>query len=285
MNVRKSVVSLLAACGLIAAVGSANATIISVIAGSAVNGNRATNLLTNGSFETGNSGSNLRWSGNAGQATGGTPNGNGPSTPIPGWGASYGAGAYGWWGPLGFAGAPCTDGVACLYFGNFFTTASQTPTFTSNGVVTFPSAPSFTNSNANNQIPTVLSQQLVGLTLGGTYTLDFWVSGEANNAGFNGAGIFGLNIGSTDQVFLTDPGTAANPGGITGTSSRYFVTFTADNASELLSFTNWGHRCSSCTELVLDDVIVNRAAPEPATLALLALGLGGLGLTRRRKLN
>jgi len=284
MNVRKSVVSLLAACGLIAAVGSANATIISVIAGSAVNGNRATNLLANGSFEIGNSGSNLRWSGNAGSATGGTPNGNGPSTPIPGWNASYGAGAYGWWGPLGFAGAPCTDGVACLYFGNTFTTASQTPTFTSNGVVTFPSPPTFTNSNANNQIPTVLSQ-LLGLTPGGTYTLDFWVSGEANNSGFNGAGIFGLNIGSTDQVFLTDPGTAANPGGITGTSSRYFVTFTADNASELLSFTNWGHRCSTCTELVLDDVIVNRAAPEPATLALLALGLGGLGLTRRRKLN
>lgn len=274
----------LAAAVLAALAGASQAGIVSITASNALNGDRSTNLLSNGSFETGAAG-NQRWAGAAGQALGGTPNGNGASVAVNGWTTTYDTGAYGWWGPLGFGGAPCADGRNCLYFGNSFATKNSAATFGANGVVTFSGTPGLTGSRGTNLQPVVLSQTLGGLTVGGTYTLDFWVSGESNTGGFDGAGIFGLGIGDED-VYLTAVGTALNPGGLTGASARYFVTFTADSVSEKISFTNWGHACNSCTELILDDVIVNGAAssvPEPGTLALVgAAALGLAGIRRRR---
>ena len=259
--------------------GTSSAAIISVTVGGP--GSATGGLLLNPSFEIGASG-NQRWAGAAGLASGGTPNGNGPSVPIPNWTVSSGPGAYGWWGPLGFAGAPCSDGPDCLYFGNTFTTPSLAPTFHSDGTVTFAGSPTFTSSNPNNQTPVDLAQT-VGLTVGNTYVLDFWVSGEANTSGFGNAGVFQLFIGGSN-VFLTDPGTAANPGGITGAFARYTVTFTADNALEPITFRNYGHVCGSCTELVLDDLGLHAAVPEPGTLSLAALAaLGMAGLRRRRR--
>ncbi len=273
--------SLVALAFAVVSGAASSAAIISITTGSGP-GSAGSNLLLNPSFETGAAG-NQRWAGAAGQASGGTPNGNGPSVPIPNWTATYGPGAYGWWGPLGFAGAPCVDGPDCLYFGNTFTTPSLTPTFNADGTVTFAGTPTFNSSNPNNQTPVVLSQT-VSLAPGATYILDFWVSGESNTSGFNHAGLFQLNIGGA-SVFLTDIA-SVNPGGITGASTRYFVTFTAD-ASDAISFTNYGHICGNCTELVLDDthLVATRAAvPEPGTLGLIALAsLGMAGIRRRRR--
>ncbi len=259
--------------------GTAQAGIVSISTGSTATGDRTTNLVTNGSFETGSTGGSQNWTG-PGPHSGGSP--GGPGVTIPGWTASYDTGAYGWWGPLNFGAAPCADGTNCLYFGNWFTTPSSAPTFNADGTVSFATAPTFTNSSSTNAAPVVLSQTLTGLTVGDTYLLDFWTTGEDNIGGFNNPGIFGLDIGS-DSVFLTVPSlNSLFPSG----TLRYFVTFTADSSSVALSFTNWGHVSGDATELMLDDVIVNGRSepiPEPASFALLGLGMLALAGSRRRQ--
>ena len=240
MHKRVKLSSSLVAMAFALVSGGASGAVITNVTVGVGPGNLGPNLLLNPSFEIGAAGANLRWAGDAGMASGGTPNGDGPSTPIPSWTSGYGPGAYGWWGPLGFAGAPCADGVACVYFGNAFTTPSLAPTFNADGTVTFAGSPTFTNGNPNNQTPVSLSQT-VALNAGDTYTLDFWVSGEANTGGFNHAGVFKLDIGNA-SVFLTDIA-AVNPGGIEGAATRFFVTFTAD-ASDAITFTNFGHACA-----------------------------------------
>jgi hypothetical protein len=263
-----------------ALVSSAHAGIVSISASNTTFGNQGSNLIANGSFETGPPG-DQRWAGLAGQATGGTANNNGSSVAIPGWNSSYAPGAYGYWGNVFFGNAPCTHGTKCVYFGNNRTTPSLPPTFGANGQVTFSGTPSFNNISASNNAPVVLSQMLNSLVIGDSYALDFWVSGEKFATFTDGAGVFELGIGS-DNVFLTVPSLGPNPGGLVGPSTRYLVNFTANSTSELLSFRSWGHSCPTCTELVLDDVIVN-SVPEPSSVALMALGLVGVSCIGRRR--
>jgi hypothetical protein len=266
------------------AVLTCQAGIISITSGDSLVGNRAANLIQNGSFEARGPGqpappANVSWAGDEGMHTGGSP--GGPTLPIPGWDASYGPGAYGWWGALGFQGAPLPHGEMGLYFGNFFTTPSVAPTFEADGVVTFASPPTFTNQDPNNQSPVVLSQTVNGLTAGAVYTLDFWTSGEANATGFTGAGVFAVDITGEDRIFLTTP--AANSQ--LGLSQRYYIQFQPVASSVTFSFINWGHLSdNNATELVLDDVILNGAAvPEPSTALLAAGSLAALAVLRRRR--
>ena len=256
--------------------GTVNATIISIGTGTAVMGNHGSNLVTNGSFENRLPGdpavpTNLSWSGVDGFHIG---NPNQVVYTIPDWSETSDSGAYGVWGS---SFGPCADGVACLYFGNWYTTPSTPPTFHGDGTVTFAPPPTFTNKSSKNQTPTTLSQTLI-LTIGDTYLLDFYTTGEENIHGYIKPGVFGLSIGA-DSVFLTVPSSSSlfNAGSI-----RYYVEFTATAATETLSFTNWGHIGDLSTELVLDDVIVERV-PEPATLALVGTGMAGLCAMRRRR--
>lgn len=244
----------------------AQAAILSVGYGTTVLANPSANLIVNGSFETGASG-NQGWTG-PGPHTGPYP--PFPSVTIPSWTAAYPSGAYGWWGPIPFAGAPCGDGTNCVYFGNWLMTASATPTTLPTGEVTFGGPVTFTNVVPANQGAVTLSQT-ANLTQGDTYLLDFWTSGEQVGGT---PGVFGLTIGS-DLIYLEAVESAR----------RYYVTFTAPAAATPITFTNWGHLMQNSiegTELVLDDVILNAAAtPEPATALLLPLALAALAHRRR----
>lgn len=249
----------------VAAAFPAQATILSVSYGSTVLANPFANLVANGGFEIGAAG-NQGWTG-PGPQTGFYP--PGPSVSIPSWSATYPVGAYGWWGPFPFAGAPCGEATNCVYFGNWLMSASATPTILPNGEVDFGGPVSFTNTVAANQGAVTLSQT-VNLTPGDTYLLDFWTSGETVGGA---SGVFGLTIG-TDLLYLEAVETAR----------RYYVAFSADAAATPISFSNWGHLVQGSiigTELVLDDVILNATGtPEPASALLLAVGL--VGLARRK---
>jgi MYXO-CTERM domain-containing protein len=264
----KRIIATLGAALALAAAQPATAAILSVGYGTATLANPTANLITNGSFETGAAG-NQNWTG-PGPHTGPSPPGS-PVT-IPSWNAAYPTGAYGWWGPITFAGAPCGEATNCVYFGNWTMSASATPTTLSNGVVLFGGPVTFTNTAPNfaNQGPVTLSQT-VSLTVGETYLLDFWTSGEE----VGGApGVFGLTIGS-NHIYLEAVEAAR----------RYYVSFSPSTAATTITFSNWGHLVQNSvigTELVLDDVILNATTtPEPASALLLPLALAALARRRR----
>jgi hypothetical protein len=87
---------------------------------------------------------------------------------------------------------------------------------------------------------------VAGLTPGNVYVLEFWAGGES---GFMDEGVFAINLGF-GYTYLRNPPTERT----TGIGRRFVVQFLASSATHTFSFTNWGHVCSSCTELALDDV-------------------------------
>ncbi len=257
----------LLACALTSFTNAAQAGIIDISNGDVLVGDRASNLLTNGSFESGHPspGVDVGW-------TPGTLHVGGyPATEvaaIPGWTSSYDDGAYGSWGAIGVAGTGPAHGANQVYFGNWFADISEAPIVHPSGEITFAAPPVFTNDSGLG--PLTLSQTVTGLAIGQTYLLDFFVTGEENMTGFTSLGLFGLGIGS-ELRYLGLP-TAANP---FGASQRYQITFSADATTLDFAFTNWGHLPGQGTEIVLDDVVLN-VIPEPGTALLLGLGLLGL---------
>lgn len=96
-----------------------------------------------------------------------------------------------------------------------------------------------------------LYQVVSGLTVGNNYTLQFWAGGES---GFLDSGLFAVNVGFGDTM-LREVNTPPN----TGIGTRFLIEFKAQFTTDTIKFTNWGHVCSSCTELVLDDVALYTA--------------------------
>ncbi len=94
-----------------------------------------------------------------------------------------------------------------------------------------------------------LRQTVNGLSIGDTYILEFWAGGEVGGTAYPNSGLFGVDIGFGDTIFRCKPTLA-----ITGIGSRYIIEFKATSTSHTIKFTNWGHICATCTELVLDDV-------------------------------
>jgi len=91
-----------------------------------------------------------------------------------------------------------------------------------------------------------LEQTVNGLIPGATYILEFWAGGEA---GFPDHGLFGVDIGF-GYTYLRCKETPPH----IGVGTRFIIEFNATSSSHTLRFTNWGHICFSCTELILDDV-------------------------------
>ena len=296
---------------LILTLSAANANAATQItSGDALLGDRGSNLLSNGSFE-------------AAGPVGATPNtlsfwaagtNNAPFVSVSGWGTAGAAATYSYYGGAG-NGKNVADGSNSLYFGNFYAAQiNETPVFNADGTVTFSGSPTITSRNAGpgwglapgNYGTSVLGQNISGLTIGQTYLLDFWASGE--DAGPSGGtfphdGFFQFQIAGTDSGGLETYYLAAPSGNSgLGISQRYYVEFVAGATDVGISFTNFGHMGNqnesnpafvptagwtlpTTSELVLDDVILNHipTIPEPSSILGLISSLCFLTMRRRKQ--
>ncbi|MCX6275389.1 MAG: T9SS type A sorting domain-containing protein [Bacteroidetes bacterium] len=147
------------------------------------------------------------------------------------------------------------EGTQAAYLGNFYCNAcsnvtNDTSCLSDSACTMNPLPPGFPTNTVQQGGSTgvSLSQTVNGLTPGNTYVLEFWAGGEGSS--WPNRGLFGVDVGFGDTLlrckqtrsFSTDIGT------------RYLVEFMATSASHTIKFTNWGHICQDCTELIIDDV-------------------------------
>jgi|GEM_PF-1130766 len=145
------------------------------------------------------------------------------------------------------------EGNNAVYMGNFYcnpcsNTSGDTSCLITSGCtvsgppVGFPFNPDPAFGGA---VGVSIEQTVSGLITGNTYVLEFWAGGEEY---MTDPGLFALNVGFGDTM-LRDRNTPVG-----GIGTRYLVMFNAVATSHTIKFTNWGHVCPNCTELVLDDV-------------------------------
>ena len=219
-------------------------------------GASAVNLVTNGSFEASTYRANSQF------------------------GAGFGGqGVTGWTGLGG-------NHLQFYFIGGTQTTVSAANQFNDPQTYFYPSFTNLSPDGGNfvaldgdSDYDGMISQTVSGLTVGQQYRLNFsWGSTQLINR--SGATTERLRVNFGNDSVLTS--IAANPsGGFTGWFTTGF-TFTATNASQVLSFLSVGTPNGLPPIAVLDGVSLN-AVPEPATWGLMIIGFVMVGAASRRR--
>jgi hypothetical protein len=116
-------------------------------------------------------------------------------------------------------------------------------------IVGIPAGYPHSNPGYGEQTGVSIEQTVSGLTIGETYILEFWAGGEPLLGLLLSEAVFAVDIGFGKIYLLCKPTGPDSPVG-----TRYLIEFVAAATSHTIKFTNWGHTCIDCTELVLDDV-------------------------------
>jgi len=166
--------------------------------------------------------------------------------------------------------APVADGTTAIYMGNLYANVCSgsiedldnfpgdnldTSCLNSTGceVVGIPAGYPLSGTEYGGAEGLSISQTVSGLTLGNIYVLEFWAGGESYDELFENDGIFGVDLGFGYTFLHCRPTPPVLLGG--GTPGiRYVIEFKATATSHTVKFTNWGHMCSNCSELIVDDV-------------------------------
>jgi len=154
----------------------------------------------------------------------------------------------------GFSVTP--DGIYTAYFGNGLYSRVCSPAIydttclADSGcvLVNIPSGYPYTNAIYGGVNGVSTEQTINNLIVGNTYVLEFWAGGEGHLDGFSKRGVFAVDIGFGNTFLRCKP---TSPGTI---GTRYIIEFNATSTSHAIKFTNWGHVCATCTEVVLDNV-------------------------------
>ena len=128
-----------------------------------------------------------------------------------------------------------------------------------------------------------LSQDITGLHIGKTYTVGFNYA-FAQQEGFNGPTeqSISVNLGS-DSATSQSTRTLTLPSHNFRGWYRTSFNFTADSAAETLSFLAHGNLPIPPFAVVSDVTFTPDAVPEPATWAMMLIGVAGLGAVARRR--
>jgi len=227
---------------------------LSTVAAFASNAADAIPLITNGNFELTTNGTNKQLSS--------TPNNAANRSTLSGWTSSNGNDG-------GYNFALDTRIITT----NASTLALKAYTSTTDHGTVFASDELY--------YPGTLSQTINGLNAGSAYTLTFdYALGQ--QAGFNGKNTnnyWKVDFGSVTQnsALLSIPN-----GGFSGWQTAT-MTFMATSASQVLSFLARGSSAGAPPFLLLDNVAMTAAVPEPSTLSLLLGGVGLVGFLARRR--
>jgi hypothetical protein len=248
------------------------ATAVALLSGAAhANGN----LVQNGSF-SGNNLASVAAAGFSGAEIdylwnypGGVPNWSSPS--------SHGSG--GVYNIYEF-GVPSTDPDADTRY-----TASEPQHMNANFTGDSPDGGAYMILDADPDFTGPLQQTITGLTPGQKYDLSFyWAAGElSNRTGYLTSQLTGTFGGS---AFATPVYDNTNPPGVPGSFSGWTkinVIVTADATSDILSFLASGSPAGNLPPVALLDGVSLTAVPEPATWAVLLLGIFGVGFAARRR--
>lgn len=147
------------------------------------------------------------------------------------------------------------DGTSTAYLGNWFSTAcSPVPDDTSCKIHVdctiqgIPAGYPISDPLYGGNTGIHLKQTINGLVVGNVYVLEFWAGGEG--PGFFDEGFFGLDIGFGVTMLKCNESIVSQ--GDLGT--RYYIEFKPTATSHTIEYINWGHICSTCSEVILDDV-------------------------------
>lgn len=180
------------------------------------------------------------------------------------------------------------------------------------GLTAPPTGGNFVQADGNPDFESVFYERITGLTAGQTYSLSFYQA-AGQQQGFTGAtteqwivslgtsaltssttgGPVDPTYGATGSYSNADPTASIVKTALMSTASQgvtpwqyVTVTLTADAATQYLSFLAWGDNGSTVNlppMVFLSGVNQPDVLPEPATLALFAIGLLGFGASRMRR--